>query len=340
MVSQKPDANPERSKDELRLLLQEALKKKRPPWLRLVLGGIGLAFGVLALVAWLLSPKGEQPQLIVVALDGLGMAGNPVMLQGRLQAVDDGSSSLDGKDVVFVDGQVLRTADQQAREVAAKTGPEGKTSCSWTFPPDALQGDFRLRLIGDKFHPGMEDRGRILLLPQAAPLCLVQLEGTLTHVLRDEAWQKESISEIAPMSGAAQALKEMRMHGYQVVYLALAARQPTIYQKMRLWVRYWGEEGSFSPGVVLSRFALEGGDRMAKPWQKTAELINSKFILPKEKKPARHVAIAGTIDAARQFHAAGLHTLYLGTGEELPEEIERAAGWEEGRRLLEKMKAD
>jgi hypothetical protein len=339
MVSQKPDATPERSKDELRLLLQEALKKKRPPWLRVVLGGIGLAFGVLALVAWLLSPKGEPPQLIVVALDGLGVVGNPVMLQGRLEAGDDGRSALDGKDVVFVDGQVLRTADQKVKEVAAKTGPEGDSSCSWTFPPDILQGDFRLRLIGEKFHPGMEDRGRILLLPQAAPLCLVQLEGTLTHA-RDEAWQKESISEIAPVSGADMVLEEMRTQGYQVVYLALAADRPTIYHKMRQWLHYWSAEGTFPDGVVLSRFALERGDRVAKPWQTIAELINSKFILPKEKKPARHVAIAGMIDAARQFHSAGLRTLYLGTGKELPEEIERAAAWEEGRRILEKMKAD
>jgi hypothetical protein len=339
MVSQRPDATPERSKDELRMLLQESLKKKRPPWLRLVLGGIGLAFVSLGLIAWLLSPKGEPPQLIVVALDGLGVAGNPVMLQGRLQAAEDARNLLGGKDMVFVDGQVLRTADQQVKEVAAKTGPEGETSCSWTFPPDALQGDFRLRLIGDKFHPGMEDRGRILLLPQAAPLCLVQLEGTLTHV-RDEAWQKEPISEIVPVSGAAQALEDMRTQGYQVAYLAIAADRPTIYHKMRQWLHYWSAEGTFPDGVVLSRFALERGDRVAKPWQTTAELINSKFILPKDKKPARHVAIAGTIDAARQFHAAGLRTLYLGTGEELPEEIERAASWEEGRRILEKMKAD
>jgi hypothetical protein len=231
----------------------------------------------------------------------------------------------------------LRAAGQEAKEVLAKSGPEGEVSCPWTFPLDTVQGDFRLRLIGDKFHPGMEDRGRMLLLPKAAPLCLVQLNGTLTHA-QNETWDKESISEMVPLSGAAEGLEQIRKKGYQVVYLALAAHRPTIYQKMRLWVRYWSAEGTFPDGVVLSRFALPRGDQAAKPWQKTGELLGSTFILPQGEK--RHLAIAGTSDVARQFHAAGLRTLYLGAGEELSEGIERAAGWEEGRRVLEEMKAD
>jgi hypothetical protein len=123
-----------------------------------------------------------------------------------------------------------------------------------------------------------------------------------------------------------------------IVYLALAADRPTLYLKMRRWVREWSavETSPLPAGVVLSRFDLPKSDQEVRPWQKAGELLRSKFHLPQGGKAPSHVAIAGTIDAARQFQAAGLRTLYLGAGGELLERIERVAGWEEMRRVLEK----
>jgi hypothetical protein len=50
----------------------------------------------------------------------------------------------------------------------------------------------------------------------------------------------------------------------------------------------------------------------------------------------KHLAIAGTIDVAQQFHAAGMRTLYLGAGDDLPGDVQRLPSWEEVGRFLEK----
>ena len=160
------------------------------------------------------------------------------------------------------------------------------------------------------------------------------INATVTRA-KDQAWHKENTQDILPVSGAAKALQQARQKGYQVVYLALAAEKPTDYRKMRDWVRYWTKgTAPFPEGVVLSRFTLPGPDQDSRPWQKTALLLDSLFALPKEE--GKHLAIAATIEVAQQLHAAGLRTLYLGAGEDLPPEVQRLPSWEEVRRLFEK----
>ena len=79
---------------------------------------------------------------------------------------------------------------------------------------------------------------------------------------------------------------------------------------------------------MIGRFTLPGLERDKRPWQKVGEALAGKFVLPKTDEIAGHIAIAGTIDVAQQFHAAGLRTLYLGAGEDLPAGVRH--GWRLG----------
>jgi hypothetical protein len=336
MAPQTPDSAPGQSKDDLQRLLREALKKKRPRRLRLALAAIVVILGLTAGAGWLLYSGGEPPPLTVVAFDDVDVAGKETTLRGRLEAPPETRVHLAGRDMVFVDGRVLPAPGQTAKEVRAKTDRDGATSCQWTFAADETQGDYILRYVSDKFRPGMDDRGQVLLIPKAKPLCLVQINDTLTRSAVP-AWQQDNIQDIVPVPEAAEALQQIREQGYEIVYLALAANRPTLYQKMRGWINHWSAAGTppLPAGVVLSRFTLSGADQDRRPWQQTAELLKKKFV-PKADDKLQHAAIVGTIDAAQQIHAAGVRTLYLGAGEDLPGTVQRVASWEDVKRLLEK----
>jgi hypothetical protein len=335
MAPQTPDPTSGQSKDELQQRLRETLKRQRPRRLRIVLAVVVVVLGLAAGVVWLFY-SGTEPPLTVVAFEDLGVAGTEVTLRGRLEAPPDSRLTLSGRDMVFVDGQVLPAAGQSAKEVRAKTGAHGDVSCPWTFAAEAAPGEFILRYVGAKFRPGMDDRGRMLLVPKTKPLCLVQIDDTLTPAAAP-AWQQDNVQDIVPAPGAAEALQTARDQGYEIVYLALATDRPTVYQRLRGWVNHWSAAGMppLPTGIVLSRFTLPPADQDKRPWQQTAERIKRKFTPPPQDKP-QHLAITGTIDAAQQIHAAGVRTFYLGAGEDLPAAVQRVAGWEEVRRLLEK----
>lgn len=335
MLPKDPKTTPAKSKEELQRLLQEALRKKRPHKLRLALGTI-LLLGTALLLIWLFSSRGEEPPLVVVAFDDLGPTGRETRLHGCLEGPPDVRAHLAGKDMLFVDAQALLPPGQRPKEVAAATGPNGEVSCAWTFPAAAGEGSFLLRQVGDKFRPGVEDRARFFLVPKGVPLCLVQIDATLTRA-NELAWRKDSIQEIDVMAGAAEALAEIHAKGFEIVYLALAADRPTLYQKMRGWVRHRNAQGTtpLPNGAVLSRFTLPRADRDSRPWQKTAELLRAQFAPPEQKDAAQHMVIAGTIEVAQQVHAPGMRTIYLGAGEDVPAGVQRVPGWDDIRRLLD-----
>jgi hypothetical protein len=330
-----PESTPPRSKEELQRLLRQSLKAKRPRSFRLAFTGILIVLAVLALLAWRFGPAGEAPRIAVVAFDDVDVAGRAATLTGVLAAPVGSGAVVADKAMVFAVGQDAQAPGLQSKEVPAKTDVAGRALCPWTFLPETTQAEFVLRLSTDKFRPGMEDRGQIVLLPSAARLCLVQIEGTLTSS-NAEDWRSGNIRDILPKPGTAEALEEVRTRGYEVVYLALAADEPTLYQKMRAWVQHQSIAGSLPAGAVLSRFTLPPADRDKKPWQQTAERLGSRFASPAAGEQLKHLAMAGTIDAARQFHAARLRTLYLGSGDDLPAGIERLPGWDEVRQIMKK----
>jgi hypothetical protein len=336
MTSPSPDFTPQRSKDELQRRLRESLQRKRPRRLRLVVFSILVAAAIAGLLAWLLTPPSEPAPLACVAFEDLDVVGAQVTLQGCLEGPPGAAVSVSGKKMVFEVGPTLLLPGQKADAVSAVTGPHGECSCAWTFPAQTGEGPFILRQIGDKFRPGTEDGGRVFLRPSATPLCLVQIDGALTAA-KDQAWRTENSEDISPMPGAAGALRSARERGYALVYLAVAADRPTLYQKMRGWVAYHSTAGAepLPAGVVLGRFTLPGPDSEDLLWQKTAAVLAQRFALRKEGNTPGHVAIAGTIDAARQLHAAGMRTFYLADGEDLPADVRRVPGWEGVRRALE-----
>lgn len=332
MLPQKHD----KSREEMQRLLQESLKKKRPSWIRFAFfGTLGIA-ALLGLVVWYFAPSGEPASMAVVAFDDLAVPGTEVKLQGRLEAAD-GTAPVAGQDVLFIDNQTLPVPGQPAREAPVKTGRHGQALREWTWPPETAQGNFSLRRIGLKFRAGLEDRGRIFFIPPATPLCLVQIEETLT-LTRAEDWLKEANTQIVPLPGAADALREARQRGYEIVYLAVAAERALLYERMRGWLRLRSTNPTapLPAGPVLGRFVLHATDQDNKPWQMTASRLGSQFPLPKTDGAPRHLAIAGTPDAAQQLHAGGLRTLYVGAGAPAPAGVERVAGWEGIQQLLKK----
>ena len=170
MYSKNSDASPDKSKDELERLLQESLRKQRPRRHRLALGILLSVAGIFAIMVWLLYPKGEPPHLIAVAFDDLSPAGKEVVLQGRLEPLADERAVLASQNMIFVDGQALLIPGQQAKEVKTKTGPLGEASCSWTFAPDAAQGNFFSAISAKSFVRGWKTADESSS-SRPAPLC-------------------------------------------------------------------------------------------------------------------------------------------------------------------------
>ena len=220
--------------------------------------------------------------------------------------------------------------------VRVPTDRHGQAACPWTFPAETTRDDFIFRQIGGKFFAGAEDHGLIFLLPPATPLCLVQVNETLSPV-SGETWRTENVHDIPAVAGAAQSLDALAKKGYQVVYLALADKA-LVYQRVRGWVRRQNGEANppFPDGPVLSRFNLPWSERINRPWQKSAERLAQRLPLPPNAAITRHVAIAGTSDVAEQFHAAGWRTVCLGTGGAVPVGVVRANGWQDVTAKIEK----
>jgi hypothetical protein len=327
MSLDKTDGTPPAADDELQRRLRESLKKQRPRRWHFALGVTLFAAAMCGLLPWLFFPRGEPPLVIVTALDDLAVAGKETTLQGCLNAPLEPNLVLAGRDVVFADGQAPLVPNHEAKEVRARTGSHGDTACRWTFPAETTQGDFILRQLAGKFFPGMEDHGLVFLVAEATPICLVQIDETLSSA-SGQIWRDENVHDIAAVPGAGESLGEISKKGYQIVYLTLAD-QPTLYQRMRGWVRLQNAEARppFPPGPVISRFSLPWEEHNKQPWRKSAERLAVRFPKPRGHAIARHLAIAGTTDVARQFQAAGWQTVYKGIAEDLSGVL-RVNGWE------------
>jgi hypothetical protein len=335
-LPQKPEQVPRRSKAELEQMLRESLQSRRPKRGRIALISVLIVAGLLALLAWLMTLRGEGPPLTIIALDDVGAAGKEVTLAGVLEGPAETRARLDGRDIVFVPNQGPPLPGQTNSVVRVKSGRHGEATCQWKFPAHADQESFLVRLIGDKFRPGMEDRGWIYLYPSETRLCIVELEAVVADA-QDKMWEKTRIQDIALRTDAGEALQKLQSQGFAVVYLALSAGQPILYQRQRSWInhRSAGCPSALPYGAVLSRFLLPVADQDAKPWQAMAKRVAAQFVTSGAKK-VDHVAIASATEVARQFHTAGLRTLYLGEGKGISPAIERVADWKGVPSALEK----
>ncbi|MCI0378928.1 MAG: hypothetical protein L0215_15075 [Gemmataceae bacterium] len=319
-------------RDEWKERLQNELKKGRPRRWRIVFVVLAAAAAVAALVLWLMSPGAELPRLAMVAFDELSPRGGEVQLQARLELAEPGTRRLQGLDIHFVDGKIVVNPKDDPKKVTVKSGPGGEASCPWTFPGDTESAEFVARHVGDKHRPPAEDRALVYMPPLAAPICLVQIEETLTQA-GEENWRKDNLLDIQAVAQSGTTLQMLKKKGHQIVYLALGADRPLGYQKMRGWIRHQQTQpAGFPPGPVLGRFA-SAQDQGSKAWQRAAEQVKEQF---PEEKARPHIAIAGTIDVAQQLHAAGIRVYYLGDGRDLPGDVRRAPNWPELRLMLER----
>lgn len=321
MAAEQPRKLDPATRDELAHQLREALKQKRPRRQRLVLAASALALiGGLAL--WWFYPRGEPPRLHVVAYDAVGQVGQEIRLHGALAAIES-PTSLHKRELVFV---------LPSKQVTLRTGPAGGASTSWTWnDPDKQAAEFIARLVGDKRRPGMDDHGSVFIFPPAASLCLVQIDDTLSAA-KDDVWRKENLIDIPPVAGLADPLMLLKKQGLRLVYLAANTDSPLAYQKRRGWVRHQAARGILPSGPVLGLAPDATNEDAARPWQTLAERLTQA--VPAEGTKVR-LAIAGTPDAAQQFHSAGFHTYYVGPAQSVPPQVVRVGDWQELKRALE-----
>ncbi|MBI3411892.1 MAG: hypothetical protein HY040_26475 [Planctomycetes bacterium] len=324
----KADKKRELPRDDLSKRLQESLRKRRPRTFPVLITAVVLTAALLGFMIWWLYPRPAPPRMMAFAFDQTGLAGKDVVLHGMLQPMPGENRTVRLKDleVIFEDGG-FRKQGERPTQITVKTTPSGAASCPWSFPDGFTQGEFIVRSIGTREAPGTNDRGRVVLWPQNSRLALVQIENTLT-LAREETWIKENTLDIPPMKGAADALRRLEAGGFHIVYLALAAEEPFLYQKMRGWVRVQsGDPSPFPVGPVLSKLTMVRDAN--KPWQIVGAELQEKFAGP-------HVAVVSAIDAAQQLHAAGLDVYFLGKSDDLPAGVRRVESWAELRGLVGK----
>lgn len=326
----KPKKEPAKPKDDMQQKLQESLRKRRPRILPVLLIVSGLVIGILGLLVFLLYPRPELPRLQVVAFDQLAAVGGEVQLHGRLEmpSGETRNTSLANLEMIFEDGGLRNIAGQKLERVTVRTKSDGSASCPWRFPEGFLQGEFVARRIGTTTSPGTHDRGRVVLLPKESRLVLVHVDRTLAAV-PDDAWEERNILDIPAAPGAAETLAALERSKYRVIYLAMNAEKPSLYQKMRGWVKNQGSAGPkrFPMGPVLSRLA--SGKQGVDSRQQTAAVLKEQFT-------GAHLAIVGTVSAARELHAAGYLVYYLGQKGDAPAGVEQARDWAELSGLIGK----
>lgn len=329
MTPDKSKGIPPHSGDELQQRLRDVLQRQRPRRTRVALIFLLPSAVLVGLLIWVFFPRGEPPLIVTTALDDLAVAGKETTLQGYLEAPDEPGAKLGGRIVVFADGQMPMNAGRQSTEIRKQTGSHGDAACPWTFLGEITQGDFIVSQVGGKFFAGSVDHGLVFLVPAATPVCLVQIEETLSPA-DAQAWNTANVHDIPAAPGAAQALADIAGNGYQLVYLTLTDHV-TSYQRMRGWLRQQCAESRppFPAGPVVCRFHLPWAEHDNHPWHKSAERLAQRFPLPAGGPPRRHLALAGTGDVAKQFYAAGWRTVFKGMASNLPEGLVRAGSWPE-----------
>ena len=93
----------------------------------------------------------------------------------------------------------------------------------------------------------------------------------------------------------------------------------------RHYVPQWKVDEQLRRETIIHGFAFHSAER----WKEVVSRLKQTF-------SGAHVAIAGTADAARQMHAAGVTTYFIGQAEDLPVEIQRVKNWADMKDVVAK----
>jgi hypothetical protein len=313
--------------EEITRLLKVAVSRRRP-W---TFGSALVALAVLvlppALVAWWVWPRRPPPQLVVVTFDQAAPPGAALELRAQMEALDPDADEDDlvGREVHVEEAKIPGLPGDPPQVGKADSGADGAAAVPWKAPAEGA-GEFVFRHAGSERRPASEDRARVFTWPPDTPLLLIDGDRTLTAE-PNVAWQTvnaQNIHTVQPQPAAAAALQAAAAKKYQVVYLAPGPDRATAYRKLRDWVglRSAPEEKLFPAGPVLGRPAYTAAVTAAEARRKVLAELKERF-------PAKMVGVAGSVEAAEAFRAAGLTTFLLSAEAAVPPGVTRLAFWNE-----------
>ena len=316
------DKKPSPTAEALARQLQETLRQKRPHWVRWVPLVAVVLFGTMGLLVWALYPAPDPPPMTVTALDTLAVAGQPATVRAYLDPEKEEAKvgSLAGLPAIFWAEPIDAPADNAVRHKVVSD--EHGHATATLEPGTAPVAPFRIRqTVVSKKQKSPEDRAHIHVLPQDAPLLLVDVEDTLAD-LDVALWTKTNPLNIAARPGAADALRAARSrHKFAVAYLAVAPSLAKEYRRVRGWITVKTVEPRGLPdGPVLGRLRYDGGSVGAARQALLGDL-RQRFTGPL-------VAVVRTAEAAEQCLKCDIRAIAMGDGD-FPEQVTRIKGWDE-----------
>ena len=168
---------------------------------------------------------------------------------------------------------------------------------------------------------GVENKARIFVWPADASIIMVDAVSVLADIDATKFDGTNNL-DIRPRAGAAATLRNLAAKR-RIVYLAPEATRPLSYNKLSAWLeRAAIIQDRFPDGPVLAPVgttAETAADRFA---HDASADLKSRF-------KGAHVAIAGSVQHARQFQEAGLQTYLLSEAKEVPEGMTAVKSWKE-----------
>jgi hypothetical protein len=234
--------------DELTKRLREAVRRKRP-WDRLRVSLAILIFGLpVGFLAWWFWPRNHPPEMLVIGVDQVVAAGNPVQVRAALEPASGASKRWSGLDLFFED--MALPSSVRGAVVKAKTDGQGVAQTELRLKSELPMTEVEARYLDNRMRPPYFDRARcrVFTWPGDAKLLVVDIEPTLRKAVD---WPS-----------VARALVEAQKAGWQLVYLAIDADTPAEYRQRRDWAvqQEVSRPDALPAGPVLGRQKLFSGE--------------------------------------------------------------------------------
>jgi hypothetical protein len=294
-------ATPDTPRPDLDVLarrLQASLQQRRfRPWRILGLVLVA-AIGVLAFAAWsLYRDRPDTLPLQVLALDSVANEAEIPRARAVLAVPGEGSRSVAGQDVVFLDMAGTLRPGQGPRQEKTRTDRRGVAEVEWPVPKGTAEADFLVRYINVRHRHGTNDRGHVFVWPKTGALLLVEVSDLLSAAGAPGVAQAPSLQ-----ADAVMALSELR----DDVHLVYLVPEPVAWlpaRQLRLTVeaRWLGRPG-LPAGPIWSVVDFPSTDHVRQAAIKT---LREHFDGPL-------VAIARRADSAQAYQAVQASIVWLG----------------------------
>jgi hypothetical protein len=254
--------------EEITAKLRSAARRRRPWTVGSALLAL-LVFGVPpALLAWWFWPRPHPPAMIVTGFDHFAITGKAVMLRAGTEPAELSDKRWGGLDLFFEEISAEGAGTGEA--VKVRTDENGFAAIKWRPKAAASVTEIEVRYLDEGTKPVRFDvaRCRIFSWPAESRVLIVDVQPTLKKATD---WPQ-----------VAKALADAQKEGWQVVYLATSASEPTMYRKLRDWmIEKMGSEAESLPlGPVLAREKMLAGEPDVSARKNVLAMIKNEFSGP------------------------------------------------------------